>query len=134
MATVYPAHDVKHDRRERAAAFMEGYAQDLRGHRRDALPARYHPDGAFRMGHGRKRFLTADSLVEAYRTRWRGPTYFQWEDLSYEPLPPDAVVVVGKFRWADTTQSDTLVYSYTALLTQHKDSLRIRVEDESRAP
>ena len=59
---------------------------------------------------------------------WGPPATFSWEDLSFEPAGPDAVVVVGRFLWESTR------FSYSALLVRQDGVLRIRMEDESQAP
>ncbi len=113
---------------------MAEYAQDLRAHKREALISRYDPRGVYFLGNGDKKFVPADSLAALYRTRWKGPTFFDWSDLSYEVIAPNAVLVAGKFVWKAPTRPDTTVFSYTNLLVLHAGQLRIRLEDESTRP
>jgi hypothetical protein len=122
------------DLERQAARFMVGYAQDLRAHNREALIERYDPRGIYFLGNGSKTFLPTDSLAAFYRTRWNGPAFFDWSDLSYEVIAPSAVLVIGKFVWKDPTRPDTLVFSYTNLLLLHAGKLHIRLEDESPRP
>jgi hypothetical protein len=113
-----------------ARAFMAAYAADLLAGNREQIADRYDPRGAWLIGEGRKALVSADSLRATYRGRWRPPASFAWEDLSYEVVGPDAVVVVGRFIWGvDATRR--LPFSYTALLLRQHGRLRIRVEDES---
>ena len=117
-----------------AVRFMAEYAQDLRAHRREALIGRYDPRGVYVLGNGSKRFLPADTMAARYRTRWQGPAFFEWSDLSYEVIAPSAVVVAGKFLWKAPSRPDTTRVSYTGLLVLHAGQLRIRLEDESAQP
>jgi len=122
------------DLERQAGSFMMGYARDLRAHSREALIERYDPRGVYLLGNGNETFLPSDSLAAFYRTRWNGPGFFDWSDLSYEVIAPSAVLVAGKFRWKDSNGPDTLVFSYTSLLILHDGRLRIRLEDESPRP
>ncbi|MDX1418628.1 MAG: hypothetical protein R3181_01570 [Rubricoccaceae bacterium] len=117
-----------------ARAFMDAYARDLRAGDGDAVAARYRRSGAYRMGHGRKVFAPHDSIRARYLERWQGPTSFEWGDLSYEVLGPEAVLVTGTFRWGRADPLDDLVYSYTAVLTREDGELRLLLEDESTDP
>lgn len=116
-----------------AEAFMESYARDLRAGERDLLVGRYDPRGAYMLGDGRKAFLPPDSIRAIYQGRWQPPASFEWRNLSYEPVGPDAVVVTGQFVWGVTAERQLPPYSYTALLVRHDGRFRIRVEDESAA-
>ena len=116
-----------------ARAFMEAYANDLRTGAREGIAERYDLRGAWLVGEGRKALVPADSIRARYRDRWRPPASFEWQDLSYEAVGPDAVVVTGRFLWGlDAERS--LAYSYTALLLRQDGRFRIRLEDESGAP
>lgn len=116
-----------------AEAFMESYARDLRAGERDLLAGRYDPRGAYMVGDGQKAFLPPDSIRAIYHGRWRPPASFEWRNLSYEPVGPDAVVVTGQFIWGVSPERQLPPYSYTALLVRHDGRFRIRVEDESAA-
>ena len=116
-----------------AQAFMESYARDLRAGERDLLAGRYDPRGAYMLGDGRKAFLPPDSIRAIYHGRWQPPASFEWRNLSYEPVGPDAVVVTGQFVWGVSPERQLPPYSYTALLVRHDGRFRIRVEDESAA-
>lgn len=75
-------------------------------------------------------FWTPEKIASFYRT-WQGPEVFEFADLAYETLGPDAVVVVGLFRWKEPGKPEGALVSYTALLTRHDGRLRIRLEHES---
>ena len=112
---------------------MSSYAYDLRTGDREGIIARYHPDGAYLLGNGHKAFETRDSIAAHYRTQWSRPAAFRWEDLSYEPVGADAVVVAGRFVW-EAHGREPARFSYTGLLVRSGGGLRIRLEDESGAP
>ena len=118
---------------ERAKAFMASYAKELRGGDRDAMAARYHPDGAFIVGDGKKTFETHDETVAYYRVQWQQPQAFEWQDLSFEPAGSGAVVVIGRFNWQKQGATQGTLYSYSSLLVPVAGQLKIRVEDESGA-
>jgi hypothetical protein len=114
-----------------ARAFMEQYALDLRSAARSAIAERYDPRGAFIVGQGEKRFLPRDSIRAHYLGTWRPPASFAFDDLSYEPVGPEAIMVVGRFRWR-AAGGPEMIYSYTGLLVRVEGKLRIRLEDESQ--
>ena len=120
-----------------ARTFMADYGRDLVTGDRDALAARYHPDGAWRVGPAKTEYQTWPEIERRYLRRWAAPSSFEWRDLAFEPAGPDAVVVVGRFLWWPQKQGERgqpLDYSYTSLLVRHAGQLRIRVEDEAAAP
>jgi ketosteroid isomerase-like protein len=117
-----------------AQTFMAGYERELRAHDREAVIARYDPDGTWFLGDGDREFAPHADTATRYRTRWKGPAAFAFHDLAYEPAPPDAVVVVGTFEWQAAGAAGPSRYSYSALLRRGADGrLRLRVEDESGA-
>ena len=116
-----------------AQAFMASYARDLLAGDRAAIAARYDRRGAYRMGNGVKEFRPYPRIVADYATKWGGPpAAFEWQDLSFEPISPDAIAIVGKFRWAPRSGRPPAILSYTGLLIRQDGVLRIRIEDESR--
>src|SRR5687767_2370782 len=115
-----------------AERFMASYAEDLRTGNREGIIARYDRRGGYLVGNGRKQFISYDSTRAYYLTAWSPPTSFAWQDLSYEPVGDDAVVVTGRFTWGQP--SGPLQLSYTGLLLRDGDELRIRLEDESLDP
>ena len=120
---------------EEARAFMDSYARDLLAGNRAAISGRYHRNGAYFMGNGNKDFEPSDSIVARYGgTRWSPPASFEWRDLSFEPVGPDAVVVAGRFLWGRRGGAAPLTLSYTGLLRRQEGVLRIRLEDESVDP
>jgi hypothetical protein len=116
-----------------AREFMAAYARDLAGGNRDGIVERYDPRGAYFMGMGRKELAPMDSIRARYHGRWQPPAAFEWQDLSYEVVGPDAVVVTGRFVWTVSAER-RVTYSYTGLLLRQGGRLRIRLEDESTAP
>lgn len=117
-----------------AKEFMAGYARDLRAGDRDAIAARYDRRGAYMTGRGRKALASPDSIRAIYRSAsWTAPARFEWRDLSYEVLGPDAVLVTGRFDWT-TGEGPTLPASYTALLVRRNGGWRIRAEHEDVDP
>jgi len=119
---------------EEVAAFMREYGADLRTRNREAVISRYDSAGVYILGQGNKMFVPRDSLAAFYRAGWKGPDFFEWGNLSYEPAGPAAMVVAGQFRWVDLGSKDTLQFSYTSLVRKTAAGLRIRLEDESSAP
>ena len=110
--------------------FFEGYADDLRNHRREAIADRYDRRGTFSMGNGRKNFDSFDVVKSRYLQKWNGPKSFQWKDLSVDVLSRDVVAVLAKFEW-ETEKGQIYKYSYTGVLVRRDGKWRIRVEDES---
>ena len=118
-----------------ARSFMAAYATALLQGDRAGIAARYDRTGAWFLGNGRKRFETHAQLAAHYAgADWQPPHRFEWRDLSYEPVGADAVVVAGQFLWTPRDGSQAFTFSYTALLRRQEGVLRIRLEDESRAP
>jgi hypothetical protein len=129
--TVELAHDP--DPEAEARAFMESYARDLRAGAREAIVARYDARGAYRVGNGQKVLEPLDSIRAVYMGPWQPPATFEWQDLSYEVLSDDAVMVVGRFEWTGA-DGKRLPLSYTGLLLRRDGQWRIRLEDESVSP
>lgn len=117
-----------------AKTFMAGYAGDLIGGDRNAITNRYDRRGAWRVGEGEKVFESWEAIRRIYAEKWQKPARFGWRDLSYEPIGPDAIVIIGLFDWGLDDGGPPITLSYTALLTRQEGELRIRVEDESAAP
>jgi len=65
---------------------------------------------------------------------WKPPASFEWRDLTFEPIGPDAVVVAGQFVWGPVAGAPPMTLSYTSLLRRQEGALRIRLEDESVDP
>ena len=118
-----------------AQAFMREYQKVIQRGDRAALAALYDRNGAYIVGHGRKRFLTHPQIVELYAgPQWSHPATFAWNDLSFEPAGPDVVVVTGLFIWVNSPGDTPGPVSYTGLPVRRDGVLRIRLEDESAAP
>ncbi|HVG43748.1 MAG TPA: hypothetical protein VM890_03430 [Longimicrobium sp.] len=116
-----------------AQAFMDAYANDLRTGARERIADRYDPRGAWLVGEGRKELHPASAIRARYLSQWSPPASFEWRDLSYEAVGPDAVMVTGLFLWGVGAER-RITCSYTALLLRQENLLRIRLEDESCAP
>ena len=115
-----------------ARAFMASYAADLQQGNRAGIAGRYDRSGAFFLGNGGKTFETHARITAQYAgAQWQPPHRFEWRDLSYELVGPDAVVIAGQFAWTPREGAEPRVYSYTALLHRQDGALRIRLEDES---
>jgi hypothetical protein len=115
-----------------ARQFMAEYAADLQRGDRSALAERYHRDGAYLLGDGRKELRSLEAITQHYLNDWNPPASFSWEDLSYEPVGDHAVLVVGRFSWTLEGEAEPLRFSYSGLLLRQDGQLRIRMEDESR--
>lgn len=109
-------------------AFYDAYSDDLRNSRGLAIVERYDPRGAFMMGNGVKRSMTAEDLKNKYLS-FKAPKHFAWKELDVDVLTADTVAVLGLFEWQTTGAINT--YSYTGLLVKRDGKWRIRVEDES---
>jgi len=116
-----------------AREFMNGYADDLRHGRRQAIVDRYDRRGAYRVGEGEKNLESWELIRAAYMTQWTPPVRFAWRELSYEVVSDDAVIVIGLFDWG-LADGRKLTFSYTGLLVRIEGELRIRLEDESMSP
>ena len=114
-----------------AQTFMTAYEVDLRTHDRAALGRRYHPDGAWFLGDGHKVHEAHAAIAARYAGKWKGPQHFAWRELTFVPLPPDAVLVLGKFEWHARDAAAPATYSYSALLRSTPAGLAIAMEDES---
>jgi hypothetical protein len=115
-----------------AKVFMLEYGNDLLGGKREAIINRYDPRGHYRLGNGKKAFLSLDEVKENYLGKWNPPISFAWRDLSFEAIGSDAMVVSGLFDW-ETSSGEKRTYSYTSLLLLQNGAWKIRLEDESRA-
>ena len=113
-----------------AQEFMSAYAGDVRAGRRRSISDRYDRKGAYRVGEGEKKFESFETIRAAYEVAWSPPKSFEWKDLSYEAIGPDAVVVAGLFEW-EIASGKKSTFSYTGLLVRRDGVLRIRLEDES---
>lgn len=113
--------------------FYDAYAEDLRGHKREAIVERYDRRGVYMAGNGRKSFETFETIKGRYLKDWSGPKSFNWKDLSVEVISSDSAVVSALFEW-QVDSGTTFTYSYTGLLIKREGKWRIRLEDESTAP
>jgi len=114
-----------------AEQFMASYAQELSRGDKGAIAARYHPEGTYFLGNGRKQFASHEAIVARYRDQWQAPSAFEWQELSYEPIGTMGVLVLGKFQWLAANAKEPTTFSYSGLLLFADGQLKIRVEDES---
>ena len=110
-----------------ARLFMEGYAEDLRSGRRHAIAKRYDKRGAFRVGEGEKTFETPEMIRNAYLNNWTPPRTFEWRNLTFEKIGPDAILVIGLFDWG-FPDGRTVSFSYSGLLNRQDGALKIRLK------
>lgn len=115
-----------------ARRFIANYAADLRNHDRAALAARYAPSGATILFNGESISVSFDEIATRYREQWVGPTAFEWNELSYDVLSSNAVVVTGTFDWG--TPDGPERYTYANILQRYDGEFRIRREVETRLP
>lgn len=116
-----------------AQAFMDGYARELAAGDRTALAARYSRTGAYALGGAPKRFDDHATIAGFYAgPDWTKPAAFAWRDLSFEPLGPDAVAVVGHFDWTTDPKQPPMRAAYTGVLRRENGALRIRIEHENK--
>lgn len=111
-----------------ARTFMASYGDDIRNNDRNALGARYDPRGAHLQSGAGSEYLTADAIDAYYRDKWEGPLEFEWTQLSFEAVPPAAVMVVGGYRSRVPGQKELKTHAYSALLVLRDGRLRIRTE------
>jgi len=115
-----------------ARRFMQEYGEDLRNHDRAAIAARYDRGGATVIFNVERTLRTFDEIQTRYRDQWTGPVSFDWHDLAFQVLGPDAVTVTGEFDWG--APDGTERYSYSSILQRQEGELRIRLEVESLLP
>ena len=126
-----PARTVEAEARQ----FMADYAADLQRGDRLALAERYHADGVYMVGEGDKSLMTKEQVTQLYLGDWNPPAAFSWEDLSFEPIDENAILVIGRFQWTLANEERPLNFSYSSLLRRDASGhLRIRMENESTRP
>jgi hypothetical protein len=114
-----------------ARAFMASYGAALLAGDRAGVAGRYHRGGTHVVGRGRSAFGPYSEVVATYASdKWQPPEAFTWNDLRYEALGPDAVVVTGTFTWDPKGEKPAVTIAYTALLLREDGVLRIRLEHE----
>lgn len=120
--------------RDAAMRFYDAYTQDLRAQNRQKLATYYHPAGAVVVIGGRRMTFTHAGIDSLYRGAWQGPTAFAWDNLSFDSLGPEFVVVTGGFRWLAAGAKDTTRYIYVSVLQAVDSGLGIRLEHETPIP
>jgi hypothetical protein len=110
---------------------MDAYTRELRAGDRAALAARYDEAGAYLVGPGGRDLLPSDAIAARYRDpAWQPPAAFAWQELSFDALGPDAVLVVGRFVWTRAPGQPPVRVDYSAVLRRRAERLRIRLEDQ----
>lgn len=115
-----------------AREFYLRYEAALKAHRRDTIAHFYHSDGALIILNGTRTRLTNAGIDSIYRGRWRGPVFFTFDSLRFEPLRSEQVLVTGGFRWLSAQSPDTGHFAYLSVLDRTPFGLKIRVEHETR--
>lgn len=114
-----------------ARAFMASYGAALLAGDRAGVAGRYHRGGSYVVGRGKSAFGPHSEVVAFYAgPNWQPPEAFAWNDLRYEALGRDAVVVTGTFTWDPKGETPAATIAYTGLLLREDGVLRIRLEHE----
>lgn len=122
------------DLKAEAAAHYEGYGQALANGQRTAIADFYHPEGALIVFNGDPQRQSRDVLRRRYEGAWTPPAWFAWEDLAFDSLAPDKVLVTGGFRWHSAGESDTTRFIYAAILVASDSGMGIVFEHETLRP
>lgn len=117
-----------------AGRFYEAYARDLQGGHRTALAHYYAPEGAVVVLAGQREHRSRADMDSIYRSAWSPPAYFAWDDLAFDSLGPDRVLVTGAFLWRAPGSPDTSRFVYAALLEAVDSGLALRFEHETPWP
>ena len=117
-----------------AREFYQRYEASLKAHRGDTIAQFYHSDGALIILNGVREHQTNAGLDSIYRLQWRGPVFFAFDSLRFEPLGAERVLVTGGFRWLRSQAQDTGRFAYLSVLERTQSGLKIRVEHETRLP
>jgi hypothetical protein len=115
----------------RAQDFMQAYARDLAAGDRQAVAGRYSRRGAIFVSSGRKEVLSLRDIAADYEKRWQAPLSFRWQQLAYEILGEQSVLVTGEFLWQAQGSAAPKTFGYVAVLMLEDGELRIRLEDET---
>ena len=119
---------------DRAHFFMDTYAEDLAAGDRKAVAGRYSRQGAIFIGGEYKELLSFERLSTHYATAWKPPATFRWQNLGFEQLGEQAVMVTGGFARSDEAGAEPVSRSYAVILVMEDGELRIRMEDNAPRP
>lgn len=108
--------------------FMDTFAEDVNSGDRKALANRYSRRGTIFIGGESKEELGFDRLSREYATSWKPPATFRWQNLAFEKLGEQAILVTGGIARSDKAGSETSSQSYAVLLVKEDGELRIRME------
>ena len=127
-----PPHDLIPSTRR----LYDQYQAALRTGQRERLASFYHPDGAVFVINGRHMVMTTRQEIDSVYTRspWRPPDYFAFEELVFDQLSSDDVVVNGAFLWQSSGALDTTRFRYAAFVTAIDSGMAIRFEHETAVP
>lgn len=114
-----------------ATRVFEAYGDAVRGGRPETLARFYAPSGVVRVLDGQRQRMTRAGIDSMYRDGWQAPAFFTWEDLQFDSVDAQQVLVTGFFRWQARTTPDTNRYAYAALLQAADSGLFIRFEHET---
>ena len=125
-----PPADLKASSRELYAQ----YESAIRESRREVLASFYHFRGALRVFNGAAERVSRAGLDSAYQSSWVAPTFFAWEDLTFDSLQVGTVLVTGGFKWLSKGATDTSRFLYVAVLQAADSGMAITFEHETLRP
>jgi hypothetical protein len=111
--------------------FMDTYAEDVAAGERQAISNRYSRQGAIFIGGEYKELLSFEQLSNLYATAWKPPASFRWQDLGFEKLGEQTVLVTGGIAQSDKPGAEPISRSYAVILIMEDGELRIRMEDRT---
>ena len=117
------------------AGFVARYATSMRTGDRAALVASYATTGVNVLGDGRSATLSSSDIRARFDSlHWMPPVAYEWKDLSWESVGPDAVVLSGGYLLRAKADDRPRAFSYSALLRRRAGIVQIVMEHVSSAP
>jgi len=108
--------------------FMDTYADDVIAGDRTALANRYSRRGIIFIGGEWKEEISFGKLSSEYASSWKPPVAFRWQNLAFEKLGDQAVMITGGVARGDKPGAESSSHSYAVLLVKEDGVLRIRME------
>ncbi|MGW8390198.1 hypothetical protein [Pseudoduganella sp. HUAS MS19] len=108
--------------------FMDTYAEEVSSGDRKALANRYSRRGTILIGGEWKEELSHERLSSEFATSWKPPATFRWQNLAFEKLSDQSVMITGGVARSDKAGGETASQSYAVLLVKEDGELRIRME------
>lgn len=118
---------------EEVTTFLAQYTQELLAHDHGKILERYHPEGVYFTGEGRKMFFSHKQLDQFYRKSWQGPKDMAFKNVSIEVLSDDNAMIAAQLSWTHQ-DGKTDLFSYAGVLVRTDGHWRIKLEAESRKP